>query len=99
MESRAGVTIAPLVTIAAILIDWPRALAGLAFGAIGHYLPYGTIVIPVGSAIIAAVLEFLYPIIGRTQEPSLRSLVIGFFVVAGTASSLHVVMRDLENWL
>jgi hypothetical protein len=52
-----------------------------------------------GSAIIAAVLEFLYPIIGRTQEPSLRSLGIGFFVVAGTASSLHVVMRDLENWL
>ena len=95
MEFRAGVTIAPLVTIAAILIDWPRALAGLAFG----YLPYGTIVVPVGSAIIAAVLEFLYPIIGRTQEPSLRSLGIGFFVVAGTASSLHVVMRDLENWL
>ena len=27
MEFRAGVTIAPLVTIAAILIDWPRALA------------------------------------------------------------------------
>jgi hypothetical protein len=99
MELRAGVTIAALVAIAAILIDWPRALAGLAFGAIGHYLPYGTIVVPMGSAIIAAVLEFLYPIVGRTQEPSLRSLVIGFFVVAGTASSLHVVMRNLENWL
>ena len=54
MEFRARVTIAHLVTIAAILIDWPRALAGLAFGAIGHDLPYGTIVILVGSAIIAA---------------------------------------------
>ena len=63
-------------------------------------MQHATIVVPVGSAIIAAVLEFLYPIIGRTQEPSLRrQLVIGFYVVAGTASSVHVVMRDLENWL
>ena len=43
--------------------------------------------------------ELPYPIIGRTQEPSCLVTVIGFYVVAGTASSVHVVMRDLENWL
>lgn len=79
MEFELGFAIAGMVTIAAILIDWPRALVGLVFGAISHYLPYGTIVVPVGSAVIAAAAEFVYPIIGRTTEPNLNSFIIGFF--------------------
>lgn len=99
MEFELGFAIAVVVTIAAILIDWPNALAGLVFGAISHYLPYGTIVVPVGSAIIAAAAEFVYPIIGRTAEPSLGSFIIGFFSVAATASSIHVTMRNLTDKL
>jgi hypothetical protein len=94
--TRATITV---VTITAIIFEWPRTLAGLAFGAIGHCLPYGTIVVPVGSAVIAAVVEFLYPLIGRTPEPSLGSFVIGFFAVTATASTLHLVMRHLEDGL
>jgi hypothetical protein len=97
MKFRAEVAIATAVTMAAIIIDWPRASVGLAFGVISQYLPYGTIIIAVGSVAIAAVGEFVYPAIGRATEPSLGSFLIGLFAVAGTASSLHVTMRDWKN--
>ena len=96
MEFEAGLAIAVAVTITCIVIDWPRALAGLAFGAIGQYLPYVTFVIPVGSAVIAAVGEFLYLDMGRTAAHSLGSLVIGVFSVFGTATS---AIRNLKDRL
>jgi hypothetical protein len=74
---------------------WHHLVEALTFGAIGHYLPYGTIVVPVGSVVISAAAEFLYHLVGRTPEPSLGSFVIGFFSVAGPACSLHAVLR---NW-
>ena len=99
MEFEVGVAIALTVVIAAFVADWPRALAGLAFGAISRYLPYGTIVVPLGVVVIATVGEFLYPVIGRTTEPSLGSFAIGFFSVAGTASSLYITIRNLKDRL
>ena len=99
MEFEAGFAIAVAVTTTSIVIDWPRALAGLAFGAISQYLPYGTFVIPVGSVIIATVGEVLYLAIGRTAAHSLGSLVIGVFSVFGTATSLHVTIRNMKDRL
>lgn len=97
MAFEIGFVFAFVATITAILIDWPRALVGLVLGTMSYYMPYGTIVVPVGSAIIAMAGEFVYPIIGRTAEPSLGSFVIGFFSVAGTASSIHVTLRNLKD--
>jgi hypothetical protein len=97
MELRAELAIATAVTITATIIDLPLALVGLAFGVISHYLPYGTIVIAVGGTVIAAVGEFVYPAIGRATEPSLGSFFIGLFAIAGTASSVHVTMRNWKN--
>jgi hypothetical protein len=59
MDFEAGLAIAVAATTTCIVIDWPRALAGLAFGAISQYLPYCTFVMPVGSVIIATVGEVL----------------------------------------
>jgi hypothetical protein len=99
MEFEVGVAIALTVMIASFVADWPRALAGLAFGAVSRYLPYGTIVVPTGVLVIAAAGEFVYPLLGRTTEPSLGSFMIGLFSVAGTASSLYITMRNLKDRL
>ena len=48
MEFEAGLVVSFVLMIAAFVVDRPRALAGLAFGAISRYLPYGTIVVPTG---------------------------------------------------
>ena len=97
--SKRELAIAVAVTTTSIVIDWPRALVGLALGAISQYLPYCTFVIPVGSAIIAAVGEVLYLAIGRTAAHSLGSFLIGVFSVFGTATSLHVTIRNLKDRL
>ena len=59
MEFEAGFAIAVAVTTTSIVLDWPRALVGLAFGAISQYLPYSTFVIPVESVIIASLREIV----------------------------------------
>ena len=61
MEFEAGLVVSFVLMIAAFVVDWPRALAGLAFGAISRYLPYGTIVVPTGVIVLAAAGEFIYP--------------------------------------
>jgi len=99
MEFEAGVVIAVAVTIAALIIDWPRALVGLVLGAIGRFVPYGTVVLPIGIVPIAALGEFVYPAIGRTTEPSLGSFAIGLISVGATASSLYVTIRNLKDRL
>lgn len=63
------------------------------------HLPYGTIIVPVGSAIISVVGEFVYPVMDRKATPSLGSFVIGFFSIAGAASSTHVTLRNLMDKL
>lgn len=97
MRFRVALTIASAVVIAAIIIDWPRALAGLAFGLLSHHLPYCTIIIALGSSVISAIGEFVYLAIGRETEPTLASFLIGLFAVAGSASSIHITMRDWKN--
>jgi hypothetical protein len=56
-------------------------------------------VVPVGGAIIAAIGEFIYPVIGRTTEPHLGSFIVGLFSVAASASSVHVALRNLKERL
>jgi hypothetical protein len=99
MQFELGVAIAAVFTIAAFIVDWPRALAGLALGAICRYLPYGTILIPIGVVIISAAAEFLYPWFGRTAEPHFWNFFIGLFAVAGSASSLYITVRNLKDRL
>jgi hypothetical protein len=99
MPFEAGVAIAAVFIIAAIIVDWPRALAGLALGAICRFLPYATLVVPIGIITIAAAGEYLYPMIGRTVEPTLGSFALGVFSVAGTASSLYITIRNLKDRL
>jgi hypothetical protein len=99
MQFETNVAIAAVLMLAAFIADWPRALAGLAFGAISRYLPYGTIVVPIGIIVIAAAGEFIYPWLGRTQEPSFASFLVGLFSVAGTASTLYITLRNLKDRL
>jgi hypothetical protein len=99
MQFEANLLISAVLLIAAFVLDWPRALAGLAFGAISRYLPYATILVPIGVILIAAAGEFLYPLIGRESEPTLGSFCLGLFSVAATASNLYITMRNLKDRL
>ncbi len=99
MQFEVGVAIAAAVMIVAFIVDWPRALAGLALGAVARYLPYGTIVFPLGVSVIAAGGEFIYPMIDHSSEPGFTTFLIGLLSVAGTASTLYVTIRNLKDRL
>jgi hypothetical protein len=53
MQFESNVLLAAVLMIGAFVVDWPRALAGLALGAVSRFFPYGTIVVPLGVIIIA----------------------------------------------
>jgi hypothetical protein len=99
MQFEANLLVSAVLLVAAFVLDWPRALAGLAFGAISRYLPYATIFVPIGIIVIAGVGEVLYPLIGRESEPSLGSFGLGLFSVAATASNLYITLRNLKDRL
>jgi hypothetical protein len=99
MEFEFWAAVAFACMIAAAVIDWPRALAGLIWGIVGSFLPYGTLVVPAGVIAISAAAEFIYPEIGRSAQPSWSSFLIGIFSVAGTASSLYITVRNLKDRL
>jgi hypothetical protein len=55
--------------------------------------------VPLGVVLIAAIGEFVYPLIGRTSGPSLSSFALGIFSVAATASNLYITIRNLKDRL
>jgi len=99
MDFETNVAISAGLLVAAFVLDWPRALAGVIFGLLSRFLPYATIVVPLGVVLIAAIGEFVYPLIGRTTGPSLPSFVLGIFSVAATASNLYISIRNLKDRL
>jgi hypothetical protein len=99
MEFETNVAISAGLLVAAFVRDWPRALAGAVFGLLSRYLPYATIIVPLGVVVIAAAGEFIYPLVGRTSGPSLLSFALGLFSVAGTASNLYITIRNLKDRL
>jgi hypothetical protein len=99
MQFELSVAIAAVFMIAAFIVDWPRAVAGLALGAVCRFLPYGTIAIPIGVILVSALAELAYPWLGRTAEPHFWNFFIGLFAVAGTASSLYITIRNFKDRL
>ncbi len=99
MQLEASVALAAAFMTVAFIIDWPRAVAGLILGVICRFLPYGTIVIPIGVVLVSALAELIYPFFGRTTGPHFWGFFIGIFAVAGTASSLYITIRNLKDRL
>ena len=99
MEFETNVAISAGLMVAAFVLDWPRALAGVIFGVLSRFLPYATVVVPLGVVIIAIGGEFIYPLIGRSVAPSLPSFALGLFSVAATASNLYITIRNLKDRL
>jgi len=99
MEFETNVAISAGLMVAAFVLDWPRAIVGVIFGLLGRFLPYATIVVPLGVVIIAIGGEFIYPLVGRTGAPSLWSFALGLFSVAATASNLYITIRNLKDRL
>ncbi len=99
MQFEFSVAIAAAFAIAAFIVDWPRAIAGLALGVACRFLPYGTIVLPLGVVLVSALTELLYPFFGRVAEPHFWDFFVGLFAVAGTASSIFVTVRNLKDRL
>lgn len=99
MQLEFSVAIAAAFMAVAFIIDWPRAVAGLILGAVCRFLPYGTLVIPLGVVLVSALTELIYPFFGRTTGPHFWGFFIGLFAVAGTASSLYITIRNLKDRL
>lgn len=99
MELETNVAISAGLMVAAFALDWPRALAGVIFGMLARFLPYATIIVPLGVVVIAIGGEILYPLVGRTAGPSLSSFALGLFSVVATASNLYITIRNLKDRL
>lgn len=99
MDFEFWAVVAFVFMVAATIVDWPRALAGLIWGLISRYIPYGTLVVPAGIIAISAAAEFIYPEVGRTAQPTWTSFFLGIFSVAGTASSIYITLRNLKDRL
>lgn len=99
MDFETNVAISAGLMVAAFVLDWPRATAGVIFGILGRFLPYATIAVPLGVVVISLGGEFVYPLLGRTGSPSLASFALGLFSVAATASNLYITIRNLKDRL
>ena len=99
MDFETNVAVSAGLMVAAFVLDWPRALAGVIFGILSRFLPYATIVVPLGVVVVAIAGEVIYPMVGRTAGPSLWSFALGLFSVAATASNLYITIRNLKDRL
>lgn len=89
--------IVALVTLAAVVFDWPRALAGLAVGYAGRRSAQPRIVTPLGVVGVAAAGEVLYPIVGRTAGMSSGSFVFGLIAAGAAAYGVHRVLFHIAD--
>jgi len=90
-----GKIVVALVTIAAVIFDWPRALAGLAAGYAGRRSGYPMIAIPAGVVTVAALGEVIYSAIGRTAGMSWGSFTLGLIAAGATAYGIHRILFSL----
>jgi hypothetical protein len=99
MQFELSVAVAAALMFASFIVDWPRAAAGVVLGVICRFLPYGTILVPIGVALVSGAIELFYTWIGHRQEPHLWNFLIGLFAVGGTASTVFVTIRNLKDRL
>lgn len=90
-----GKIVVALVTIAAVIFDWPRALAGLAVGYAGRRSGYPMIAIPAGVITVAALGELIYSMMGRTAGMSWGSFTLGLIAAGATAYGIHRILFSL----
>ena len=98
MGLQSTVALAAVAIVGAVILDWPRALAGVIIGWAGVHVPYATILVPSGVIAVAALGEVFYPSIGRTIEPEWLSFATGV-VSAGAAAiaTFRVLYRSREQ--
>jgi hypothetical protein len=90
MEDSAGKIIGALAVIAAVVFDWPRAIAGVLLGFIVRRSAISSAMaaLAVGVVAIAGLGELIYPLIGRTASASWGSFTLGLISSGATAYGL-----------
>jgi putative Mn2+ efflux pump MntP len=83
--------------VAALALDFPRALCGIGLGLLGQRLPFATILIPAGSFLIAGLGELIYQDMGRTQGPSVASFVTGLFAANAASIGVYRLFYDRQD--
>lgn len=89
--------IVAIITLAAVVLDWPRALAGLAVGYVGRRSGYPRIAIPGGVVAVAGLGELIYPLIGRTAGASWFSFGVGMIAAGATAYGLFRWLMNVNE--
>lgn len=89
--------IAAVIALAAVVLDWPRALAGLLVGYFGRRTGYPMIAIPAGIVAVAAFGEVIYPLFGRTAAMSWGSFVFGLIAAGATAYGLFRWLATVDE--
>jgi hypothetical protein len=97
MEFEITKVIAIVIILAAVVLDWPRAVAGLIAGYFLRRSEYPRVVIPLGVVGIAALGEAIYPLIGRTTGASWWSFGIGLISAGATAYGLFRTFSKVHD--
>lgn len=98
MDEILPTVIAIVLVIAAVVYDWPRALAGLIVGVGARQIGRPWVLIPVGVLLTAAAGEFVYKLVGYDHQPSWKSFGLGVAVAGVCAFGLHrVLWRMYDN--
>ncbi|NOT71728.1 MAG: hypothetical protein HOP09_10735 [Hyphomicrobium sp.] len=90
MEEAVGKIFGVIAIIAAVVFDWPRAIAGVLLGFFVRRsaFAYPMIVLIAGVVAIAGIGELIYPLIGRTASANWGSFTLGLVSSGATAYGL-----------
>lgn len=85
--------LAGLAVAAAVVFDWPRAIAGLAVGFAARRVGYPYVTIPAGVALVSGLGEVIYALIGRTAAMSGWGFALGCVAAGATAIGVFWLFR------
>ena len=90
MEDTFGKIIGALTVLAAVVFDWPHALAGAIYGFFVRRATFGypLLALVAGVVVIAGLGELIYPLIGRTAAAIWGSFTLGIISSGATAYGL-----------
>lgn len=90
MDDTFGKIIGALAVLAAVIFDWPRAIAGAVYGFFVRRstIGYPLVALVAGVVVIAGLGELIYPLIGRTAAASWGSFTLGLVSSGATAYGL-----------
>lgn len=84
-----------ILLLVTVVLDWPRAVAGMIIGVGARRIGRPWMLIPIGAVVVAGAGELVYAHFGRGGAPSWQSFSVGLIVAVVCAFGLHRVVARM----